>query len=374
VRSDPTKAPIDTDVTLSLSLLDDPERLPIEWDDLVGQMAHPSPFLRRWWLSSVPQGTPAIVLIRRGGRLIGGAAFETDHVGPEAVGITRVRCLGQGSLAPDHLDVVSRPADTDEVTGAVIAWLRGSGARIIDLDGLAADGSLARALRPFITERTSAPWASLSDGADAYLSDRPGTLRSTVSRTTKRLIKAGATIGAVDATGEDDAARTRARRALADLHRLHDQRWAAESGFLDAWPRFHAAAMVGLASGDVVISQVVASDGTVVATELDLRCGDVVAFYQAGRSTDREWRGAGSALRADIIGRCAAAGATEYDMLRGDESYKADWATGSRELVRVRFGVGTSGRALHRAAVAWRRCAPRVQQARQLAHSRLSRP
>ena len=36
-----------------------------------------------------------------------------------------------------------------------------------------------------------APWASLSDGADAYLSDRPGTLRSTVSRTTKRLIKAG---------------------------------------------------------------------------------------------------------------------------------------------------------------------------------------
>ena len=118
-------------MTLSLSLLDDPERLPIEWDDLVGQMAHPSPFLRRWWLSSVPQGTPAIVLIRRGGRLIGGAAFETDHVGPEAVGITRVRCLGQGSLAPDHLDVVSRPADTDEVTGAVIAWLRGSGARII---------------------------------------------------------------------------------------------------------------------------------------------------------------------------------------------------------------------------------------------------
>lgn len=374
VTSEPAEAPLHGDATLSLHVLSDPLHLPGEWDDLVGQMAHPSPFLRQWWINGVPQGTPQIVVVRRGAHLIGGAAFEVDHVGPPGLNITRVRCLGQGPLAPDHLDVVARPADVDDVTDAVVAWLRGSGPRIIDLDGLAADGSLATALAPFIADRTSAPYASLADGADAYLAARPGTLRSTVSRTTKRLTKGGATIGPVAARGDSDTARVRARQALDDLHELHDQRWADESGFLDAWPRFHAAAMAGLASGDVVISEVVAADGAVVATELDLVCGNVVAFYQAGRRTDREWRGAGSALRADILRRSATQGATEYDMLRGDEPYKADWATGSRDLVRVRFGVSATGRAVHRSAATWRRWAPRLQHARTMVLSRLSRP
>jgi len=341
-------------------------------------MTLPSPFLRRWWIASVTHNTPAILVVRRGGQLIGGAAFELDRLGRVGAGIDRVRCAGQGALAPDHLDVVAAPADAPEVTDAVVAWLRGSGSRIIDLDGLAADGSLALALRPFVTERTVAPYASLAGGGDAYLAARPGTLRSTVSRSTKRLTKAGATIGVVETSGDDPDAQRRARQALDDLHRLHDQRWADESGFLEAWPRFHAAAMAGLASGDVVIAQVVAEDGTVVATELDLRLGTTVAFYQAGRSTERQWRGAGSALRADIIGRAAADGATEYDLLRGDESYKADWATGSRELVRVRLGAGGTGRALHRAGALWRRAQPELHSALQSVRARserlLSRP
>lgn len=97
-----------------------------------------------------------------------------------------------------------------------------------------------------------------------------------------------------------------------------------------------------------------------MATELDLVLGDVVAFYQAGRRTEREWRGAGTALRAWILRNAADSGAAEYDLLRGDEPYKADWSTGRRDLVRVRFGVGRSGRVVHAAGSAWRRCAPRV--------------
>ncbi len=76
-----------------------------------------------------------------------------------------------------------------------------------------------------------------------------------------------------------------------------------------------------------------------------------VAFYQAGRRTEREWRGCGSVLRARIIEAVAAQGATEYDLLRGDESYKTEWATDHRELVRCVMGVGLGRAAVRLRAV-----------------------
>jgi CelD/BcsL family acetyltransferase involved in cellulose biosynthesis len=84
----------------------------------------------------------------------------------------------------------------------------------------------------------------------------------------------------------------------------------------------------------------------VVATELDIVVGGRASFYQAGRDTAREWRGGGSVLRARIIERSIAEGHDEYDLLRGDESYKADWADARRDVVRCRAGVGPAGGAL----------------------------
>jgi CelD/BcsL family acetyltransferase involved in cellulose biosynthesis len=48
-------------------------------------------------------------------------------------------------------------------------------------------------------------------------------------------------------------------------------------------------------------------------------------------------------------------GVSEYDLLRGEESYKSDWAEGRRELVRIRTGFGTIGRMVATAATTWKR-------------------
>ena len=96
----------------------------------------------------------------------------------------------------------------------------------------------------------------------------------------------------------------------------------------------------------VELHELVTADGTVIATELDLVVGPRVAFYQAGRLTDHEWRGSGSVLRYRILERAIDRGALEYDLLRGDEPYKAEWSTGSRQLLRCRFAVGLPARAL----------------------------
>jgi CelD/BcsL family acetyltransferase involved in cellulose biosynthesis len=325
------------------------------WDALVDAQALPSPFLASWWLEHAAGGEPVLLTVSDGeGQLLGGAAFERDLVGRGPLRVERLRSLGQGPLAPDHLDVVAAPGHDADVLGAVRAWIRRRGNRVVDLDGLAADGRLARVLGRWEIDRVAAPYTVVPAEPGGALAARPGQLRSTVRRTAKRLGATGATVRRVDPSGATDGF-----RALAELH---EGRWADESDFLDAWDRFAAAAGAGLADGRVELHQVLAADGTVVATELDLRAGSRLAFYQAGRRTEREWRGVGSWLRGEILDDAARRGITEYDLLRGDEPYKADWADGRRDLVRVRFGVGPVGNAFAATVAGWRALAPRLNR------------
>ena len=139
------------------------------------------------------------------------------------------------------------------------------------------------------SDRVLAPFATLGGGAEDYLAERPGKVRSTIKRTSKRFDRDGVEFVTVAATDID--------AALDDLARLHESRWADGSVFLRGWERFGDAARAGAASGEVVVHELRDADGGAVAVELDLVLGDRVAFYQAGRRTEREWRGCGSVLR-----------------------------------------------------------------------------
>jgi len=309
--------------------------LAVAWDDLAADQPLPTPFLRSWWLEHAPAGELVVVCCLAGGRLVGGLALERDRVGAGPLAIERLRSPGQGVLAPDHLDLIATPEHRDAVAAAVLGWMRRPGSRVVDLDGLAAEGTLGAVLGGEERGRTGAPWAALPEDAAAYLAARPGRLRSTVDRTGKRLARAGARHRAVPIE--------EAERALDDLARLHEGRWADESAFLAGWPRFRRAALAGMRAGEVTLDEVVTADGSVVATELDFVVAGRTSFYQAGRDTSREWRGAGSVLRAEIVRRAIDAGHREYDLLRGDEPYKADWADRRREVVRLRRGFGPLG-------------------------------
>ena len=220
-----------------------------EWDDLVAGQALPSPFLLSWWVDRAAEGRPVVLqcVDAADGSLVGGAALQVDRIGRGPASLERVRCLGQGELAPDHLDVVAVAGREQEVCRRVIGWLRRPGARVVDLDGLAATGHLAVALAPSEIDRTGAPWTPLPADPAEYLADRPGKLRSTISRSRKRFDKVGASVRRVPAEEAD--------RALDTLASLHDDRWAEASGFLAAWDRFRAAAHDGMASGAVVIHE-----------------------------------------------------------------------------------------------------------------------
>lgn len=335
-----------------------------QWDELLSTQQLPTPFLKSWWIDNASGATPAVLCCFAGARLVGGAAFEMDRVGRGPITIERVRCVGQGVLAPDHLDLISDPQHHAEVLDLVLGWVRRPGSRVIDLDGMAATGSLASAFSAHEVERIGAPFAPLPDNGADYLAARPGQLRNTITRARKRFTRDGAEVRRVQPDDVSDA--------LNRLSLLHDQRWSDASSFLRDWERCRAAALAGAACGDVVIHELVAADGDVIATELDLLAGPRLAFYQAGRRIDHDARGCGSVLRAALIDWACAEGMDEYDLLRGDERYKADWAAERRELVRCRVGIGTRGRIMDAAYRLRHRSAPALDRARAATRSALS--
>ncbi len=307
-----------------------------EWDALVDAMDLPSPFLRSWWVDNAAVGEPVVLCCRDRGELVGGLALQRSR----RHGVEWLEMLGDGPLEPDHLDLVSDPARATDVGARLGEWLGRKGSRVLDLGGLAAAAQLLAHV-PGVgpTHRVEvAPYLRLPAGYDELLADLPGKLRSTVTRTGKRLDKAGVTTRVRDVGDVDEA--------LAALRDLHDDRWGASSGFMSGWDQFAAAARAGVAAGDVWFTELVDADGRVVATEVDLWAGTRLAFYQAGRLADHELRGSGSVLKARILERAIERGATEFDLLRGDEPYKAEWATARRDLVAVRSGVGPAGVAL----------------------------
>lgn len=322
-----------------------------QWDRLVDLLPLPTPFLRSWWLNHVAVGEPAIVLVVDGNRLVGGAAFQLQR----RRGCDAVSMLGDGPLAPDHLDLVAVPGRTSEVIEAVATWLARPGSRVIDLVGLVEGAwiieAMPRAHVAFAHEM--APYAPLPSTWEAYVAERPGKVRSTISRASKRLAKAG-----IVARPSDLSTPAAIDDALVNLRRLHDTRWGDASAFLDAWPHFAAAMTAGVPSGDVRFTELATDDDTVVAIELELWAGGRAGFYQAGRLEDRDLRGSGSVLKAKVLRDALDAGAVEFDLLRGGESYKAEWATAQRTLWRAIGGVGPRGLAVA-AAVEGRR---RVQR------------
>lgn len=304
-----------------------------EWDAVVDRMAQPSPFLRSWWLESVVSGEPRYLVVRDGDRLVGGLPLERSA----ALGGEWWSFIGSGRLEPDHLDVVAAP-DEVAATLELIAAHLSRGSRVVDLQGVPAASPLVDAL-PGIGRSSYlmvAPYVRLPDTPEDYLASLPGRMRSTIKRTGKRLAKAGVEFRVVDDPADWE-------RALDAFEQLHDSRWGDSSAFLDVSASFRAAVLAGLEAGEVWIGELVAEDGTVIATEIEFVVGDTVSFYQAGRLTDHDYRGSGSVLRYELISRAIDDGYRVFDLLRGGEPYKSDWANAERDLLRVRRGVGVRG-------------------------------
>jgi CelD/BcsL family acetyltransferase involved in cellulose biosynthesis len=302
-----------------------------EWDAMVDVSPSQSPFSRSWWLSAVAVHEPLFVLILDGRELIGGLALERR----DAFGVTVLRMMGSGPLCPDHLDLLAAHGREDDVREAVRAWIS-RGPSVVLAEGLIEGALLSSVLPPPVDERrvSVAPYTDLDE---PFLSRCSRNLRSNIRKAERRMRAHGVSYRHVPPAGAD--------MALRDLRALHRRQRGRGSHFLGAFDRFAAAARSGVDAGEVSFHEL-ALAGRPIASVVCLEVARRVSFYQGARIIDHDLRGAGTLLLHHAIEDAQARGFDEVDFLRGDEPYKAAFATRERGLFSAEASTGVRGRAL----------------------------
>ena len=344
----------------SLLVLDDLGRWAPQWDQLVNVSPLPSPFLRSWWLTGTGLAQRRFVLVVADDRLLGGVALEERR----RLGLPCLTMLSAGPLCPDHLDLLATEGHEDAVVSGVAAWLRRPGMRLIDLEGIYPDSRLIKALPGRVRREplAGAPWAPLSVEASAYIAARPPGFRRTLQRASARL--------AADGVTHRINRGASAVLALGVLRQLHSAQWGDRSRFLPSFDRFAAGCRLGTEFDEVAVHEL-ALGGNVIAIIVTFEVAGRLSLYQSARLTERRWRNAPSVLLAAIITDACERGFAEVDFLRGDESYKSNFAPERRELLRLRAANGAVGRAALTAETAERKA--RVLAARVVRSARRSR-
>ena len=302
-----------------------------QWDQLVDSSPLPSPFLRSWWLTGAGGPGRHFLLVVNGAHLLGGLAVEKHRP------MLSVRVMGDGSLCPDHLDLLASSGHEAAVVSLLRDWLCRPGGRLMDLKGIRAGSQLIEALpgRVHREPMAVAPFAPLPGSPEAYRATLPKQFRTNLRGAAKRLTAEGVTHRAIRGQA--------VLQRLDTLRELHRSQWGSGSSFLPVFDRFAAGFAGGCAADEVAVHEL-GNDGLVVATVAVFEVADRVSVYQSARLTDRRWRDAATFLLAAIIDDACARGFSEVDFLRGDEPYKGRFAPNHREMARLVAGKGAVGR------------------------------
>ncbi len=329
-----------------------------EWDGLLADSAVRSPFLTwAWvgaWLATLGADADLEVVAARDasdGRLVGVAPFFVETVRRMGVPHRRLRVLGNGPAAPDHLDLPVRSGHADQVAPllweAVVADRRWD---VVDLDGVAPDGFLARVVLRRRGDRLAAqpipcPYLPLDGGWEAVEARMGRNHRQNIARYGRKLDREAGTVTERLVTSPGDLDDT--LRRLGELHQAIRSRHGDRGAFADEGARAfqHEVARRMLAAGRLRLWRLDVAGEAIAAIEC-FRQGDTVSFYTTGY--DAEWSayGPGRRIMATAIRASIEEGATEFDFLRGDEPYKAAWGVDTRHDLRIRRPAGPWGRAL----------------------------
>ncbi|MBM7117448.1 GNAT family N-acetyltransferase [Archangium primigenium] len=325
-------------------------RLRDEWNGLIDD-SRSGPFnawewLYPWCRRIGADRQPFVMLARdRVGRLMGllPLGFEQRRVWGRAV--RRLAFLGETHVGSDYLDVVARRGHEEEMARlfAESLWELRDQWDVLDLTDLREDSVTVRVLREVfdtygvasrLTERYVCPYETLGKGEsfDDFL--KRTSRRDNYLRRKKWLEKQeGYCIEKAELPGA-------LAGPLTDFFRLHASRWASDGGSQGIRGRgvesFHRDATQLLAERGQLRIYTMKVGGQAVASVYGIVHGSSFIYFQSGY--DPEWRNrsVGLVLVGETFRDALESGLTEYDFLRGTESYKADWTTKQRHTVSLR--------------------------------------
>lgn len=263
-----------------------------------------------------------------------------------ANGSRRLAFMGAGEVVPNHLDLILHPARRGELIGKLVGYLCQHGPQwdILELDclpeespsrGLLFEHLRGQGLSVDLKQTSRCPYAALPSTFDEYLGSRGSETRGQLRAKRRRLARdfPEARFGRVERPEE-------LAPVFESLVRLHQARWTRQGrpgSFSNArFIEFHRwVARDGLARGTLRLYFVRVGEA-IAAAICCYRVGRRVMYYNAG--FDERWArySLGVQLLAHALERSVAEGASEFDFLKGKESYKDHWATGVRGDWRLR--------------------------------------
>src|SRR5581483_2881997 len=156
--------------------------------------------------------------------------------------------------------------------------------------------------------------------------------RSTLARKARLLERLGP-LALVDDVGPAAVA-----DVLPALFRLFAARWAGRhesGGFAGRHREFHARALPRLAAAGHLRLSLLCVDGEVAAFAYGLCAAGVTSSYVLAHDDALGEASPGAVLLARLLETACRRGDPSYDFSIGEESYKAQWATGRRRVFRV---------------------------------------
>ena len=338
------------------------ERLAREWMDLFQATGRENAFLSfewmfTWWKHWGGRHRLALIAVRDAQeRLVGLAPLYIAR----GLGGRRLSFLADAHVGSDYLGILARPECERPAVEAIARQVIGR-RREWDYVELrdARDGPLLAALcaaleqtgmRAHKTPASVCHHIPLPASFDEYLAHISINLRSNFRRRW-RVIQRTAPTEFTALTDSPDL-----EEGFPELIRLHGMRFeqrGEESAFLKRGvPEFHADALKALAGRGWARLFLLRVGGEAVAALYGFSVGKTFQFYQCGMHPAWLHMGVGQLMVGSSIQEAIRAGHCDFDFLRGDESYKAQWAEQSRQTVRVRLFDSRPASAVAR-AVFW---------------------
>lgn len=349
-------------------------RLRADWSALCGEARSGCLFLSPewlipWWEHFGEARELSCVAMFERERLVGFLPLFSEVVRLAGIAVRRVAFLGDGATGCDYLDLLAAPGREVEVRAAALAALGELRWDLCDLDGLWRDSPTSlhlaqlfpngRAVRASAAGLGGAPVAVVRDArlrfvcphiplAGSYQEFLQGLgRRENLRRREKWLFRQPGVSIEVARTPEE------ALIAVERFFELHRARWAVEGGsdgLTDATHEaFHRAAVRELAERGWLRLYTLFAARRPVASVYGVVHGGKFLYYQSGYDPAWASKSVGLVLLARTVQDAYAEGLHEFDFLRGNEAYKAQWARAERWTIQMRLWRGSRGKAVRAA-------------------------
>lgn len=315
-----------------------------EWNALLGRSEADNVFLRwewihTWWEIFGKGHALFLWTARQEGRLVGIAPFYIESAAfPSA---RRLRFCSY-EMSPDHMDIIAEHGLESSTAREFLDRFRKCAEDwdVLEVDNLSSKSSLlcqSSLLSEYglsVERSFECPYVLIPQMTfDEYVASRSGLADRGMKRKLFNLTKKEGIRHVIVRDSESHL------KAMRDLFKLHNAR-ASDKGYDSRFTsgdveRFHERLSVLLLEKGILNLHLLYDGETPVGAQYAFQHGRKVCYFQGGFDPAYKRWSAGLLMIYLVLGKAFADGALEYDMLKGNEPYKALWSNATRWDMRL---------------------------------------